>query len=622
MKHILIDLITGRKFSLLLFLFALSVFVLVNFISSQFFFRLDVTEEKLYTLSKGSKKIIKELEKPTSLKLYFSADNTKIPQSYRNYGKRVEELLREYVALNPQILSLEVFDPKPDSDEEQAARIDGISGVDVDGSSYRFYLGLSIAQGDQKEALPFFDIRSQQSLEYDITRRIYKIDDTQKLKIGIMSTFVLEGIPFQPNRRWGFYEELSKFYKVERFLPTHEIPEDIDILIALHPKELTPNRFSDNQELRKDIEYAIDQFLLKKGKVIVIVDPFMRSDDKSLPGTQKFLSASDAPILFNHWGLVYDASSVIAEPQKSFVVRTNTGNTPYFLWHNFNESSFAKNIPALESLENVLFAEPGGFHHQGTNLEFQPLITSGINTGVYPNRLIFNRNPSQINKDIALSKEQYFFAGLLKGKFTSAFKKRIELDKKVEFKNKHLAEGEGVAMVITDADWLHDSFSVRKFQVLNQIITQPLNDNLGLFLNLVEYMSGVDKLYAIRSRGKFSREFIKIVELERKAQREYKKVETALQNELNTIRKQLKDLQPKDGKVAITKAQLQQIKDFKQQEKQTFVKLREIRKLLRQDIEALKSLLKVLNLTLVPILVLLVGIFVFRQRYYTKKKTL
>ena len=622
MKHILIDLITGRKFSLLLFLFALSVFVLVNFISSQFFFRLDVTEEKLYTLSKGSKKIIKELEKPTSLKLYFSADNTKIPQSYRNYGKRVEELLREYVALNPQILSLEVFDPKPDSDEEQAARIDGISGVDVDGSSYRFYLGLSIAQGDQKEALPFFDIRSQQSLEYDITRRIYKIDDTQKLKIGIMSTFVLEGIPFQPNLRWGFYEELSKFYKVERFLPTHEIPEDIDILIALHPKELTPNRFSDNQELRKDIEYAIDQFLLKKGKVIVIVDPFMRSDDKSLPGTQKFLSASDAPILFNHWGLVYDASSVIAEPQKSFVVRTNTGNTPYFLWHNFNESSFAKNIPALESLENVLFAEPGGFHYQGTNLEFQPLITSGINTGVYPNRLIFNRNPSQINKDIALSKEQYFFAGLLKGKFTSAFKKRIELDKKVEFKNKHLADGEGVAMVITDADWLHDSFSVRKFQVLNQIITQPLNDNLGLFLNLVEYMSGVDKLYAIRSRGKFSREFVKIVELERKAQREYQKVETALQNELNTIRKQLKDLQPKDGKVAITKAQLQQIKDFKQQEKQTFVKLREIRKLLRQDIEALKSLLKVLNLTLVPILVLLVGIFVFRQRYYTKKKTL
>ena len=622
MKHILIDLITGRKFSLLLFLFALSVFVLVNFISSQFFFRLDVTEEKLYTLSKGSKKIIKELEKPTSLKLYFSADNTKIPQSYRNYGKRVEELLREYVALNPQILSLEVFDPKPDSDEEQAARIDGISGVDVDGSSYRFYLGLSIAQGDQKEALPFFDIRSQQSLEYDITRRIYKIDDTQKLKIGIMSTFVLEGIPFQPNLRWGFYEELSKFYKVERFLPTHEIPEDIDILIALHPKELTPNRFSDNQELRKDIEYAIDQFLLKKGKVIVIVDPFMRSDDKSLPGTQKFLSASDAPILFNHWGLVYDASSVIAEPQKSFVVRTNTGNTPYFLWHNFNESSFAKNIPALESLENVLFAEPGGFHYQGTNLEFQPLITSGINTGVYPNRLIFNRNPSQINKDIALSKEQYFFAGLLKGKFTSAFKKRIELDKKVEFKNKHLADGEGVAMVITDADWLHDSFSVRKFQVLNQIITQPLNDNLGLFLNLVEYMSGVDKLYAIRSRGKFSREFVKIVELERKAQREYKKVETALQNELNTIRKQLKDLQPKDGKVAITKAQLQQIKDFKQQEKQTFVKLREIRKLLRQDIEALKILLKVLNLTLVPILVLLVGIFVFRQRYYTKKKTL
>lgn len=604
-----------QKFSFLLVLLVLALFVIINFLSSQFFFRLDVTEEKVYTLSNASKEIVKNIEEPITLKFYFSSKNEQVSQTYRNYAKQVEELLKEYVQISPEKLVLEVLDPQPDSDEEQAARSDGINGIDIRNSAYKFYLGLSLQQKEKKERIVFFDLRKEESLEYDITQQIYKVSNNQKLKIGIMSSLNIEGAPAQNIPAWAAYSELSQFYEVVRFDPTHEIPEDIDILIALHPKELLPNPFLGGEVLVES-EYAIEQFLLRSGKVILIVDPFMRSDESSL--SRGIASSSSTPILFKHWGIEYDATSVIAEPDKAFVVRLNSGSVPYFLWHSLNSNSFA-NIPSLESIEDALFAEPGGFHYQGKELKFQELITSGEKTGTYKSNLIIsNGDPNQINKNISLENKKYTYAGVLTGNFTAAFEKRIDSDK--EFKNEHLTEGEGNILIMSDGDWLSNGFSVRQLRILNQVIVQPLNDNLGMFLNLVEYMAGSETLYEIRTRGRFARPFEKIQDLERKAQQEYKKVENNLQAELKSIREQLSKLQPKDGKVVITVSQKKQIENFKKQEKDTFIKLREIRKLLRQDIENLKSLLTALNILLVPILVLLAGFFIFHKRHSIKIK--
>ena len=604
-----------KKFSFLGFFVVFVFFVLFNFLSSHFFFRWDVTKEKIYTLSLASKNIIRNIKEPTMLKFYFSKENEEVSQIYRNYAKQIEELLREYVQVNSEKLTLEILDPQPDSDEEQAARGDSISGVDIRGSAYQFYLGLSILQKDKKETIAFFDLRKEESLEYDITQQIYKISNSKKLKIGIMSSLVIEGLPAQNTPGWASYSELSQFYEVTRFEPTHEIPDDIDLLIVLHPKELLPNPFFGREPFQA-AEYAIEQFLLRKGKVILVVDPFMRSDTTTL--SRGIPSASSTPKLFEHWGVEYDATSIIADPDKAFVVRFNNGNTPYFLWQSLNSKSFA-NIPALDSIEDVLFAEVGGFNYQGQDLEFQELISSGEKTGTYDSNFILNnRDPSQINKSIVLENKKYAYAGLLTGKFTAAYKKRI--DSEQEFKNKHLNEGEGSVLIISDADWLTDGFSVRQLRILNQVIIQPLNDNLGMFLNLIEYTVGAEALYAIRTRGRFARPFEKIQSLERKAQQEYQKVENNLKLELEDIRQQLSKLQPKDGKVIITASQKKQIDNFKKKEKETFIKLREIRKLLRQDIENLKSFLKVVNILLIPTLVLLIGFFIFHKRYNMQRK--
>ena len=621
-----------KQSSLLNVLVFFIAFVAVNFISSQFSFRLDLTEGKLYTLSAGSKEIVRELDQPTTIKLFFSAENKGVPQPYRIYAKRVEEILKEYVALNPQNLKLEILDPKPDSDEELAANGYKLAGADL-GTAYQLFFGLAVVRGDKQEVLPFFDLRRQRFLEYDITQRIYRVTQKKKLVVGVMNELNVGGIPFQPETKWTMYDELSKFYDVRSFTgDTHEIEDNIDILLVFHPKNLVlnPDISGADASVSLKTEYAIDQFLLRKGKVMVIVDPFMRTDDQSLPGTRKFVSASDLPNLFKHWGVNYEVQSIEADFERAHVISAGNRSTPYLLWHSLKSSSFANDIPAFQNLNNALFAEPGAidFAKKDSNTEqlnWKSFITTSNKTGTYPSRFIFNSSPSSINRSVNATDKTTNLAGLLSGKFTSAFKERPKLAGDPKFTQEHLVSSDKEASVIvaSDADWIADAFSVRRFRILNQTIVQPSNDNLALFLNMVEYLSGSAKLFSIRSRGKFDRPFIKIIDLEKQSQANYKALEDQLRGELQQIQQQISQLKPKSGsnEIILNKDQVDKIRSFQTRERETKVKLREIRKLLRQDIEFLESTLKVINLVVVPALVLFSGLFIFYKRYYRRKRT-
>lgn len=598
--------------------------IAINFVANKFFFRLDMTEENLYTLSDGTKKIIREIDDLTTIKFFFSTENNSIPQSYRLYAKRVTEILEEYVALNSANLKLEILDPKPDSDEELAASGYKISGADL-GSAYKLYFGMAVIKDDKQETIPFFDLRRQQSLEYDITQAIYRITQEQKTVIGIVSDLEIGGNPVQPGSRWTFYDELSKSYEVRSLRgDTIEISQDVNLLIVLHPKNVVNNPTQSDNKPNTTLEYAIDQFLLRGGQVMVMVDPFMRSDN-SVATNRGQVSVSDLPKLFKHWGIDYQKHNVAADFERPHLIRNQGQTIPYFLWHVLSESAFSKNIPALQNLENVLFAEPGSFSFKNDKLDFQPIITTSEKSGTFFSRGLASGNLNAINNSIRASNKQVYLAGLINGKFTTAFKERPKLEIEYEFKQEHLTESatKNSVLVINDVDWINDSFSVRKLKILNQTIIQPSNDNLALFLNLVEYLSGSDKLFSIRTRGKFSRPFDKITELEKVAQENYRQLENQLQDELKDIQNQLSQLKPKAGsdKVILNKEQFKKIKNFQNQERDTKIKLREIRKLLRQDIEFLESSLKFINLVIIPIIALFIGLFVFYKRYYLIKKT-
>ena len=442
-----------------------------------------------------------------------------------------------------------------------------------------------------------------------------------------MDEIYVGGNPFQPNTGWAFYNELSKFYNVEILSNEEsEINENIDILLVFHPKSLVSNPTKEEQSKALAKEYAIDQFLLKKGKLIVVVDSFARIDTQSPTGGRAVISASDLPTLFQHWKIDYGVENVIADLEKPHILRSGIQTTPYPLWHAIEGEALLKTIPALENLESILIPEPGGFtfskNDANKNLTFRPLLSTSNTTGIFVNQLLPHSNPTAVSRSLQRMNKQYHLMALLNGKFTSAFEQRPSLINK-NFVNQHLKNSREDARVllISDVDWISDPFSVQKFQALGQTIVQPINDNLGLFLNLVEYFSGSDKLFSIRSRGKFARPFDKINELEKEAQNNYQQVEQQLRNELNTIQQQLSQLQPQTGsdEIILDKEQIQKIKRFQEREKNTRIELREIRKLLRQDIEYLEGTLKAINLIVLPSLVLFFGLFVFYRRYYTKK---
>ncbi len=315
----------------------LIIIVAINVISAGLYSRLDITEENLYTLSEGTENIVEKIATPLTLKYYLSKNLESLPIVYKNYGKKISELLNEYQNLNPEMIRLETYDPKPDSDEEVWAKKYGLSGVDLSNGE-KFYMGLVITQEDRELNIPMMDPRREQFLEYDITQMLLQLSQKKDKKIGILSSIPVMGVAAnrmqqmqgQRNQpKWFFIQELEKTFKIETIASAaQEIAADISILIVIHPKKLSENTL-----------YAIDQFVLKGGELIVLVDPNARVDPTAAMMAQMGQmpqASSDLEKLFKHWGVDYQASKILGD--KEHPTRVNAGGSvgvvSYTLWHS------------------------------------------------------------------------------------------------------------------------------------------------------------------------------------------------------------------------------------------------------------------------------------------------
>jgi ABC-type uncharacterized transport system involved in gliding motility auxiliary subunit len=251
------------------------IVIAINVIAANFFFRVDVTEEQLYTLSEGTEKIVKGVKTPITLKYYFNKSSKQIPLLHKNYGKKVEELLQEYRTLNPEMISLEIYNPIPDSDEEEWAKKYGLSAINL--GMENFTMGLVLVQEDKELTIPFLDIRREKFLEYDVTHLILQISKEKENTIGIMSNLpvmgqtpdqmqMIQGRQAQP--KWAFIQELEKTFELEEIkTDATNIGDNITILLVIHPKNLP-----------ETTQYAIDQFVLRGGQLVLLVDPSSRVD--------------------------------------------------------------------------------------------------------------------------------------------------------------------------------------------------------------------------------------------------------------------------------------------------------------------------------------------------------
>ena len=609
------------------------ILVAINYISGIAYLRADLTAEKLFTLSEGTRSMLGRLSDKTRLKFYFSKSLANVPFGYKLYGKRIEEFLGEYVASSRGMVELEVLDPQPDTDVEEWAVKYGLAQAGLP-TGEKFYLGLIAIVADKEEVIPFFTVEREEFLEYDITRAIVQAAARGKATVGVLSPLPVVGasampIPgMQQGEDWLFLKELRKNFDIRKIETNAiEIASDVSLLMVIHPKELPESTL-----------YAIDQFVLKGGRAIVMVDPACMADnlaDQSNPFMAMMNRSSDLAKLLKNWGVDYNRGKIAADI--NMATRVNAGPQGLFdhpLWLSLNGDTFNRESAVSAKLNAMLMVNAGALSQaSGSAHEFVPLLhTRETGSQVDTHQLLVQ--PSELVRNLPTSGSRQTLAALVRGSFASAFSeppaqpapegeseeaKKLREAELEQRRKSHVAKADkpGSVMIIADVDMLQNDYCVRAINFFGNTLLQPLNDNLAFIANCVDQLAGSEDLIAVRSRGKFTRTFTRVENIEREAQKRWQEEEKTLTARLEEIQQRINQLQSqkKDGERLILSAeQREEIDRARNEQSETMRRRREIRKLLRQDIENLGVRVTFVNLLLMPLLVAAAGVYVYMRQ--------
>ncbi len=611
--------------------------VLINFIGSLFRGQADFTANKLFTLSDGSRSILEKIQEPITLRFYFNRSAEGAPAFIKNYAALVEDFLRQYESAARGNIHLEVINPRPDTEEEEAAIRAGISRQPLPTGESLFF-GLAAIQADREQVLPMFNRQREEFLEYDISQLIHQVQQTELPKLGVITGLdvfgnpaaAMFGQPPQGNQEdWVFVQELRNRFEVEQ-VQGDELPDDLDLLAVIHP-----------QELSEQLQFEIDQFLLSGKPVFAAVDPSSFEQRSSANQQQMMMgmtppASSDLPQLFSSWGIEYDSSMVVGDLQLATPVNTGAGQpVRYPVWLTLHE--FNRETPPTAQLNQMLLPEPGSFTlAEDSDLELIPLLSATEESGEVMGQTLRFADPNSIARQIEPSGEAPVIAGIIRGSFPSAFPDgRPQADEEEEDSESESGEaaesneetapslkassGTSTLVLIADTDFLSDRFSVQIMNFLGMRAMQPLNDNLSFINNAVEFLAGSEDLISLRGKGTSIRPFEVVRDMEVAAQKKYEEQLTELEERLREVQDNLRELQAQQGeqgRLVASPEVREEIEKFRLQEAEMRGERREIRKRLREDIENLKLKLVLANLLIVPALVGVFGVnfFILRTR--------
>jgi len=612
--------------------------VLVNYLASTIPARADLTAESIYSLSPGSKALLRKIEEPVTLELYFSKDASGLPIAYKNYATRVQEMLRQYVRAARGKLTLNIINPRPDTPEEEHATAAGLTPQVAQTGGEQFFFGLVVTQADQQKTIPAFTPQREQFLEYDLSKLIYSVQQLDKRKLGLLTSLPLLGTSPQelqmmmmmhqhPTEGQFIADEWRQSFDLVTVEPSAtELPANLDALAVIHPQNLSPK-----------LQFAIDQFLLAGKPVFLCLDPsseyFKRqSGQQAMFGGPQPNISSDLPALLHAYGLAYDSQKVVGDLENATEVRTTqTSTARYPVWLNLRRENLNAKSLATAQLSSMLFIEAGSVSlKSGSDLTFTPLVETSAQTGDLSAMMLKFAQPDDVARQITPSGKKTI-AALVTGKFKTAFPNGEPADepKKDDAKKPEapspkpqtpsLAESKTTStlLIVTDTDWLFDDYSVRKFDFFGQTAAEPFNDNLAFAANSVDFLAGSQDLVSIRGKGNSLRPFTVVHRMEVAAQKKYQEKLTGLEARLNSVQSKLTELQGKksDGNRLVASPEVAKaIDDFKKQSATLRGERREIRRALREDIDALENRLLVLNLVAPPLLIGACGLWFYRAR--------
>lgn len=634
--------LSNRRFLAYLTLALAAVLLIsVNILARSLFpgARLDLTQDRLYTLSPGTRELLRGLEEPVTLRFYLSDRLVREAPAYGTYANRVRDMLAEYAGASGGKLRLEAFNPEPFSSVEDRAVAYGLQGVPIDQGGEQVYFGLvGVNTTDDEERIAFFQPEREPFLEYDLTRLVQQLSRPKQRSIGLITTLPLDGErqPMSPQAAQGLMvmEQIRQQFQIKPLAPDlTEIPGDIQALMIVHPVGLPPNAL-----------YAIDQYMLKGGKALVIVDPHaetsaMKGQQAMMRGMPPMPTASDLDLLFAKWGVKLAPDVVVGDRRLARRVNAGGGSrvqaADYLPWITVPADNLSRTDPVTSQISTVTFASAGILDQiEGAKTKFEPLIVSSATSM----RLGVDRVRA-MQPDVL---------GILRG-FQSGGKPltiaaRVSGDADTAFPDgPPKAEGEPAttppavppvksgtinAIIVTDTDFLEDRFWVQTQQFFGQRLAVPTAGNADFVVNALDNLTGSSALISLRSRGVSERSFVKVRELQQEAEGKFREKEQALTEKLKETEAKLADLRGGDrasadkdkpaGSGVLTAEQSKAIEEGRAQLLSIRGELRDVQRSLREDIESLQATIRFVNVGLVPLLVaalaVVLGLFRIARR--------
>ena len=489
----------------------LLILVAINFIAGRVKQRVDLTAEHAYTLSRGTKAILAKLDTPVQIRFYASQSAEGMPVFLKTYAQQVDDLLGEYRQNSRGLIQIQKLDPEPDSDAEDSAKLEGVE-PQLLSNGERVYLGLSVSLLDQKEAIPFLSPERERLLEYDISRAIARVMTPDKAVIGVLSSLPVMGtgamMPMQQRGEppWVLIEELKRDFDVKEIEPNATtIPDNVKVLVVIHPKGIS-----------EATQFALDQFVLRGGKLIAFLDPMAALDPQTASaGLGSPPSKSGLDQLLKAWGVTFEDSKVLAD--LDFVARTGQGRAPAVL--ALNEKAVNKDDIATADAGNLFVVFGGVFG--GTpapGLKETVLLHSSKNSELV-DPMMAQMSGEEIAKSFKPSGIEYPLAIRLSGKFKTAFPAGKPKPPEAEPNEKKeeasapetvLKESkqETTVVLVGDSDMIQDRVAVRQVgNPFGQRLFMPANGNLAFAENLIDQLTGDSNLIAVRSRASRERPF-------------------------------------------------------------------------------------------------------------------
>ena len=578
------------------------VFVGFNVLSNALFknTQLDFTEQKLYTLSDGTQQLLSELQEPVSLQYFYSNKASRDVPMLRHYAQRVEELLDAYVRMADGNLSLDEIDPEAFSEDEDRAAALGLQAVPLEQEGAQLYFGLAAqnTQGDT-QVIPFFALDQEELLEYELSRLISSLAQPERPVIGVLSGLPLNaGFDMQagqPRPAWTILEEVRQQFQIESLKDDIDlIPEHVSTLLLVHPKNLS-----------QATQYAIDQFVLAGGKLLVFVDPYSEADTgMGMSGEWAVDKTSDLPDLFKAWGVRMLPDQVVADG--SYAMSVGVGPQQRAVrhpgWLALPKQALHSTDVLTSQLSSITLATAGILQPlEGATTEFTPLLYSSEYAMPFATqRFAMLDNPEALLAELEPTGERYVLAARITGPAQTAFAEGIE------GRGKGLQAAETInVIIVADSDMLSDRMWVHVQDFFGQRLPQPWADNGSFTINALDNLSGSDALINSRSRGNFNRPFTMVDTLQRNAQERFRQTEQTLQSRLAATEEKLYALQQgidPEQQLELTDEQQAAVTQFLQEKLQLRKELREVRYQLNADIESLGTKLKFFNIGVMPIL--------------------